>query len=83
MKWWAFLAVAALAGCGGEPLYWEPDLTGFECSKTRRTCDPDTEGCFEGSCVPKCWSDDDCEDGATCESVVEGAEGWRTCFASE
>lgn len=82
MKRWAFLAAAALAGCGGDPLYWEPDLTGHECSKTLKTCDYDVEICFEGSCVPKCWSDADC-DGGTCEPVSEDLETWRICFASE
>lgn len=80
MKAWPIIGLLAVAACG-EPIYWEPDLTGFECSKTR-TCDLETEGCFEGSCVPKCTSDDDCDDGDTCEPVIEGVESWRTCFGN-
>lgn len=73
--------LASLAACDdGEPLYWQPDLTPHECSKTLRTCDPETELCFEGTCTPTCWDHDECPDGYFCAGVSESMETRKICW---
>lgn len=70
-----------LCACEPEPNYWQPDLRPHECSKTRKTCDPASELCFEGTCTPTCWADADCPAAHTCEPISDELETWRVCFA--
>lgn len=76
------LGLCASACDDDELLYWEPDLTGHECSKTLKTCEPGAEFCFEGSCVPTCWDDSDCPRNYECAGISEDLETWKVCLRS-
>jgi len=76
----AVAALAAAYGCGDELYYWEPDLTPHECSKTKKTCDPVEELCFEGTCVLTCQRDDDCAEDEFCDMVSENMETKKICW---